>query len=119
MDLETSKVNLDPADQLGACAIATQQSSAHKFVHAEENLCGAKKAKEEFLQEVEEKEQQMRQVAPKKKEPVLNIKEVRELRHKSCSFYLIHLKTLLGGDKRELVPSYIEKEAGEEEGASH
>ena len=119
INLETSKVNLDPPDQLGACAIPTQQTSTHQLIHAEENLCGAKKAKEEFLQEVEEKEQQMRQVAPKKEKPVLHIKRVRELTRTSCSFYLIHLNTLLGGDERELVPSYIEEEAGEEEGASH
>ena len=119
LNLQTGKVNLDPSDQLGACAIATQQAAVQKLIHAEGNLCRAKKAKEEFLQEVKEKEQQMRQVAPKNKEPVLHIERVRERTHKSCTFFLIHLNTLFGGDKRELVPSYIEEETGEEEGASH
>ena len=93
-DLETSKVNLDSPNQLGSRAIAAQQPPAHQLIHAQQNLqqlvkylsrpfcfcdfqcylCGAEKAKKKFLEEVEEKEQQMRQVAQKKEKPVLHIK---------------------------------------------
>lgn len=91
-DLETSKVNLDPANQLGSRAIAAQQTPAHQLIHAEQNLqqsvkysssqfcfndfqcnlCSAKKAKKQFLEQVEEKEQEIRQVVQKKEKPVLH-----------------------------------------------
>ena len=34
-DLETCKVNLDPANQLGSRAVTAQQTPAHQLVHAE------------------------------------------------------------------------------------
>ena len=94
-NLETSKVNLDPADQMSSRAIPAHQTPTHQLIHADRNLqqslyyykkyastkadlwvfqwnlCGAEEAKEKFVQETEAKAQQMRQVAPKHIQPVL------------------------------------------------